>query len=168
MTPVLLGLGGNQGDRRAALRAALAGLAPAVAVDACSSVYETAPVHVTDQPAFLNMAARGRTLLGPEPLLAALKALERRLGRTPTRRWGPRRIDVDILFYGDRVLDAPTLTVPHPRMAERAFVLAPAAEVAADWRHPVLGRTVAELLERLPASGPAVEHVGPIEAAGPP
>lgn len=149
MVPVLLGLGANIGDRAAALGDAVAGLRDLIAVTATSPVYETAPMYVTDQARFLNMAVAGRTGLEPLALLSGLKALEARLGRTPTARYGPRRIDMDILLYGDRLIDAAGLEVPHPRMAERAFVLVPAADIAAGWRHPATGRTVAAMLADL-------------------
>ncbi len=151
MTTVFLALGGNQGDRGAALDRAVAALAPAVRVLRLSPVYETAPMYVTDQPAFLNMALEAETDLPPADLLRALKAVEAALGRAPGGvRFGPRPIDIDILFYGDLVLAEPDLEIPHPRMAERAFVLAPLADIAPHLRHPALGLTVAELLARAP------------------
>jgi 2-amino-4-hydroxy-6-hydroxymethyldihydropteridine diphosphokinase len=149
MVPVLFALGTNLGDRDANLRRAIDWLRGVATVDAVSAVYETAPMYDTDQSAFLNMCVAGRTALAPEDLLVQLKAAEAEIGRIPGRRNGPRLIDIDILLYGDRVVDRPELAVPHPRMAERGFVLAPAADVAADWRHPVAGRSVAELLRAL-------------------
>ena len=149
MTPVLFALGTNLGDREANLRRAVAWLRRETAVDAVSAVYETAPMYDTDQPAFLNACVAARTGLTPEALLARLKAAEAEIGRVPSRRNGPRLIDIDILLYGDRVIDRPELVVPHPRMAERGFVLAPAADIAAGWRHPADGRSVAELLQAL-------------------
>lgn len=149
MVPVLFALGTNLGDREANLRRAVAWLRAVAAVDAVSAVYETAPMYVTDQSSFLNMCVAGRTNIAPEDLLPRLKAAEAEIGRVPGRRHGPRLIDIDILLYGDRVVDRPELAVPHPRMAERGFVLAPAADVAGGWRHPGDGRSVAELLRAL-------------------
>lgn len=146
---VLLGLGANIGDRLANLQAAVDGLAGIVEVEAVSPVYETAPMYDTDQGAYLNMALTGTTALQPRPLLDALKALERSIGRVRSRRYGPRSIDLDIVFYGDRIVREPGLEIPHPRVAERAFVLAPAADIAPDWRHPEAESTVAELLRAL-------------------
>lgn len=162
MERVLLGLGTNLGDRLANLRAAVDGLGAFVEVEAASPIYETAPMYDTDQGPYLNMAVLGTTELEPRPLLDALKAMERNLGRTRSRRYGPRRIDLDIVFYGDRVVAEPGLEIPHPRLAERAFVLTPAADIAADWRHPETGRTVAEHLALLRNfDGIAVYREGP-------
>ena len=150
---VFLALGANLGDREAMLERALEGLADAVTLTARSRIYETAPMYVTDQPAFLNMAVRGRTQLAPLPLLRRLKALEQALGRQPGLRNGPRLIDLDILYYGERLLDLPDLSIPHPRLAERAFVLHPLADIAPDWRDPRTGLTVAEMRRRVDAGG---------------
>jgi 2-amino-4-hydroxy-6-hydroxymethyldihydropteridine diphosphokinase len=167
MPAVLLSLGANQGDRAANLRAAVAGLGRFLDMRAVSAVYETAPMYETDQPAFLNLAVVAGTDLPPAALLAALKALERRLGRLPTTRFGPRPIDIDIVFYDDRMIDAPDLTIPHPAMAERGFVLAPAADVAPAWRHPADGLTVAEMLASLGPLGDVRRWEDPLlRAAG--
>lgn len=162
MTTIYLALGSNLGDRRTNLEAAIAQLAPTVTVTARSAVYETAPMYVTDQPAFLNMALRAETDLAPEALLAYLKSIEAELGRRiGGERFGPREVDLDILLYGDTVLTHAVLEIPHPRMAERAFVLRPLADVAAEVRHPELGRTIAELLAEVPGAETVVETETP-------
>ena len=150
---VFLALGTNLGDRPANLCAAIAALPPSVVVRQSSPVYETPPWGVTDQPVFLNMVVKAKTRLEPAALLAHLKRIEQELGRTPTVRWGPRVIDMDILFYDDLVLETPEATIPHPRLHERAFVLIPLADIAPDLRHPVLGKTVAEMLAECDTSG---------------
>jgi 2-amino-4-hydroxy-6-hydroxymethyldihydropteridine diphosphokinase len=158
---VFLGLGSNLGDRDAHLRAALEGLASAYQVERLSSVYETAPQLVLEQPSYHNLVCAGRTQLSPEDLLHFLKALEQRLGRTPTYRYGPREIDLDILLYGEQIVMTPDLTVPHPRMAERAFVLIPLAEIAPDLRHPVLQRAVRDLAAAVADQG--IARLGSLE-----
>ena len=149
MARILLGLGGNLGDRSANLRAAIGGLTRFLNVTAVSPVYETAPMYVTDQPAFLNLALTAETEMAPARLLAALKFLEQRLGRVSGVRYGPRPIDIDILLFGDRVEASPELSVPHPRMPERGFVLVPAADVAGEWVHPVVGLSISSMLASL-------------------
>lgn len=142
---VVLGLGSNLGDRDAALRAALQSLAPAYQIEQLSSVYETAPQLVVDQPVYHNLVCAGRARLSPHDLLRFLKTLEQQLGRRPSYRYGPREIDLDILLYGDQIINTPDLTIPHPRMAERAFVLVPLAEILPDLLHPMLGQPIRAL-----------------------
>jgi 2-amino-4-hydroxy-6-hydroxymethyldihydropteridine diphosphokinase len=157
---VTLALGSNIGDRKAALKAAIQGLAPYANVIKQSPIYETAAAYVTDQPPFLNMVVLAETKLEPLPLLQALKRLETELGRAPTFRYGPRLLDIDIVFYGDEILTLPELTLPHPRLAEREFVLRPLADITPDWKHPSNGQTVAEMLARVVSASPVC--LGPL------
>jgi 2-amino-4-hydroxy-6-hydroxymethyldihydropteridine diphosphokinase len=160
MTNIALALGSNMGDRLALLRAAVGALAASVTITKVSPIYETAPIYATDQPAFLNGVVLGETLQEPLELLRTLKELEIKLGREPSFRYGPRLIDIDILFYGNRILALPELTLPHPRMAEREFVLRPLADIAPDWEHPHTGLSVVEMLARVPDTKPAC--LGPL------
>ncbi len=143
---VYLALGTNLGDRLANLHAAIEAMSPEIKVIVESKVYETPPWGIENQPEFLNMAAKCETAFEPEPLLKRLKQLEVQLGREQSFRWGPRLIDIDILFYDDLLLESESLTIPHPRLHERAFVLMPLADIAPDFVHPVLKETIKELL----------------------
>jgi len=158
-TPVYLALGSNLGDRGAYLRQALAALAPACSVTAVSPCYESAPAYVLNQPRFYNLVCCVTTVLAPLALLHELKRIEAALGRTAGPRFGPRVIDLDLLFYADLVLETPELTLPHPRLAERSFVLVPLAELAPDFVHPMLGETITALRDRLPHPWHELERV---------
>jgi 2-amino-4-hydroxy-6-hydroxymethyldihydropteridine diphosphokinase len=156
---VFLGLGSNLGDREATIEAALGLLAGrGFRVRLRSSLWLTAPVGGPPQGWFVNAVAGGETPLDPEALLEACLATERELGRVRAERNGPRTIDVDILFFGEERRDAPGLVLPHPRLHERRFVLAPLAEVAPELVHPTLGLTVAELLARCPDTSAVKRH----------
>jgi|HubBroStandDraft_6_1064221.scaffolds.fasta_scaffold120475_2 2-amino-4-hydroxy-6-hydroxymethyldihydropteridine diphosphokinase len=152
---VYLSLGSNIGDRAGHLKAAIKHLESLGNVVAVSSFYETEPVEVTAQPWFLNGVVALETEKMPRQLIAAILDLEQEMGRRRVQKKGPRTIDIDILLFGNSVIDMPGLTVPHPAMHERRFVLQPLAEIAPDVRHPVLKKSVRELLADLP-SGQAV------------
>lgn len=159
-----IGLGSNLGDREENLRRALEmmdGL-PGTRVLRVSSLYRTEPVGVTDQPEFLNLAVELETELEPKALLISLQKIEDDLGRVRQVRWGSRTIDLDIIYYGDRIVEEPKLEVPHPRANQRAFVLEPLAEIAPDLVDPVTGRSVKEMLEELDRKGQRVEKAGSI------
>lgn len=161
MTEAFLGLGSNLGARAETLAAALRHLhrPPVLEIAAVSSVYETKAVGLTDQPDFLNLVARIQTSLPPHELLRACLEVEASLGRVRTERWGPRTIDIDVLTYGEERLSDPLLTLPHPRMLERAFVLAPLAEIAPELN---VGNEPAAVAARRVASSDVVKR-GPLE-----
>lgn len=146
MKTAFLSLGSNLGDREALLNDALQRLeAAGVCIVRRSSIYETEPQDVLDQPWFLNMAVEVETDLTPQELLAAIQKIEAAMGRERIIPKGPRTIDIDILFYEAEVINAGDLEIPHPRLARRAFVLDPLSEIAANLRHPVSGKTVSEM-----------------------
>lgn len=155
MTTAAIGLGSNLGDRAGMICAALTRLRESgdMRVTAVSSLYETEPWGDPDQDRYINACALLETALAPQDLLQRLIAVETSLGRVrdPARRYGPRSIDLDILFYGDLLLDLPGLTLPHPRLFERAFVLLPLSEIAAE--HVIAGRRIADAAREMDASG---------------
>jgi len=161
MKTVYLSLGSNLGDRAERLREALRLLEQGgLRVRRISPVYETEPQDLRDQPWFLNLVAEVETELFPRQMLARIQSIEWKMGRRRSRPKGPREIDIDVLLYGSMVLRMPELTVPHPRMSERRFVLQPLADLAPELRHPVSGRTILELLAEI--RGQTVRQVGPL------
>ncbi len=149
MVTAYLGLGSNLGNRQGNLDKALDFLVQRLQVKKVSSIYDTEPVGNINQPRFLNLVCQVSTGLEPTALLTLVKGIESKLGRLPHTSNAPRPIDIDILFYGDQVIETPELVVPHPRLAERAFVLVPLVEITPDLVHPVSGKTVEELVREL-------------------
>jgi len=150
---VYLALGSNVGNRAANLKAAIAALPPQMEVKAKSRVFETPPWGYADQEKFLNQVLKVQTYLQPEQLLKHLKRLEVTLGREATFQNGPRLIDIDILFYDELVFESPTVTIPHPRLHERGFVLMPLMDIAPDLVHPVKKQTIQQLIAFCDISG---------------
>jgi 2-amino-4-hydroxy-6-hydroxymethyldihydropteridine diphosphokinase len=157
---VYLSLGSNVGDREAQLQDALAKLAAVGSVVATSSFYETEPVEFTRQPWFLNCAIALETNKTPEQLMAAILRIEEEMGRRRVQKKGPRAIDIDILLFDDTIVDSKELTIPHPAMHQRRFVLELLAEIAPELLHPVLKKTIGELLDSLPP-GQVVKRLKP-------
>ncbi len=149
MPTVYLALGTNLGNRLANLNAAIKLLSQSSVINLQSSIYETPPWGYTDQPAFLNMAVKAETDLDAASLLKRLKQVEAEVGRVESFRWGPRQIDIDILFYDDLIFESESLIIPHPRLHERAFVLVPLTDIAPDFVHPILKKTIKELLAQM-------------------
>lgn len=150
---IAIGLGSNVGDRHAVLRSAIETLAPWVRDLRASSFHDTPYVGDDVQPSVLNAAVVGVSALDAHALLERLLAIERDFGRTRPYGGAPRTLDLDLILYGDAIIDEPGLQVPHPRFRERRFVLEPLAEIAPDWRDPVSGQSIAELLKKLEGSG---------------
>jgi 2-amino-4-hydroxy-6-hydroxymethyldihydropteridine diphosphokinase len=143
---IYLGLGSNLGDRMGNMTSAVERLSQKITIKKPSSIYETEPVYYKEQPLYLNAVLSAVTELDPFELLRFVKSIESDLGRQPSFRNAPRTIDIDILFYGDQVVETQEITIPHPRIAERAFVLVPLAEIAPRLVHPLLQKRVSELL----------------------
>jgi dihydropteroate synthase/2-amino-4-hydroxy-6-hydroxymethyldihydropteridine diphosphokinase len=150
MGQIYLSLGTNIGDRLQNMRRAVRRLGQTLTITAVSPVYETAPWGEIDQPDFLNLCLEARTEKSPRALLKFLKQTETDLGREPTFRWGPRLIDIDILTYDDQIITEDNLTIPHPGLVDRAFVLAPLHDIALDWIHPQTGKNVTQMLAAVP------------------
>lgn len=161
MVAVHVGIGSNVGDRMTTLRRAVEALSTAGEILATSSIYETAPFGVTDQPDFLNCCIKLDTRLSPQELLERTRGIERELGRVSGPRWGPRTADIDILLYGDRSIRTLELVVPHPGLLQRAFVLVPLAEIAAGQSIPGADITVADALRRVARQPDDVRRVAP-------
>ncbi len=141
-----LHLGSNQGDRRLQLQKAIAAIEQEIGLlTSQSSIYETAAWGITDQADFLNQAVAIDTELSAEEVLSAILRIEQQMGREKIEKWGPRLIDIDILFYDDLCIELPKLTIPHPHLQERGFVLIPMLEIAADFYHPIFQKTIEEL-----------------------
>jgi 2-amino-4-hydroxy-6-hydroxymethyldihydropteridine diphosphokinase len=150
-TLAYLSLGSNIGDREGNLREAARQLEALGRVAAISSFYETEPVEFTEQPWFLNCTVALETALMPQELMTAILGIEKAMGRQRVQKKGPRMIDIDILLFESAVLDSAEVTIPHPAMHERRFVLEPLAEIAPEARHPVLNKTIHELRDALPS-----------------
>lgn len=156
MRKVYVGIGSNLGDREFLIRKAVESLRdlPRTQVIRVSSLYDTDPVGETEQPPFLNAVAWIETELPPRELLWQMLLIEKRMGRVRSRRWGPRPIDLDLLFYDEQITDEPDLIVPHPEAHRRAFVLLPLSELDPEFRHPATGETIRRMIQKLPPNPP--------------
>lgn len=146
---IYLGLGSNLGNRQNNLDKALKLLSKNMLLVKVSSVYDTEPFQTYDQPRFLNLVCQAHTNQTPIELLTFIKSIENKLGRAPNTHNAPRQIDIDILFYGNKIIKTPELTIPHPRLTERAFVLIPLAEITPSLIHPISGKTIKQLQQEL-------------------
>jgi 2-amino-4-hydroxy-6-hydroxymethyldihydropteridine diphosphokinase len=160
---VLIGVGSNVGDRVETCCAAIEKLKrhPDIMEVKASPFFESDPVGVTSQPPFINLVIKMVTSQTPKELLRILKDLENELGRVYRYRWGPRELDLDILLYDDAVISTETLKIPHPEMHKRAFVLVPACEICPDWEHPLLKKSLKQLLSAIPGEGVSL-YKGPV------
>ncbi|OGG52836.1 2-amino-4-hydroxy-6-hydroxymethyldihydropteridine diphosphokinase [Candidatus Kaiserbacteria bacterium RIFCSPLOWO2_12_FULL_53_8] len=149
MNTTYLAFGSNLGDRDGSLQRAIVMLAPEITVTEVSQVYETEPMYLEEQPKFLNMVVEATTELSASEVFKKIKSIEKEIGRGDSLRNAPRVIDIDLLFYGNEVIETDELVVPHPKIAERPFVLVPLNDIAPDFVHPTLGVSIAELLKRL-------------------
>lgn len=156
---LFLATGSNLGDRQHNLHSALQAIRRIAEVEKISSIYETEPWGYTDQPAFLNQVIAATTPLSPFEVLNSIKSMEGEIGRTPTFRYGPRVIDIDILLYDDLIVDDDRLTLPHPRMTERAFVMVPLDEIAPQHLHPVFQQTIHDLLQNMDTSSASLFQI---------
>ena len=150
---IYLSLGTNLGNREQNLEAVLQELPPEVTILESSPVYQTEPWGYLDQPDFLNQVLAVETTLSPDELLDYVKGIEKKIGRKPSVRFGPRIVDIDILFYGDRIISEENLVIPHPRIKDRAFVLIPLAELDPDLIHPGTNSSISDLLEDVDLTG---------------
>jgi 2-amino-4-hydroxy-6-hydroxymethyldihydropteridine diphosphokinase len=156
MSKVFVGVGSNLGDREFLIRKAVESMRdlPRTLVVRVSSLYDTDPVGEVDQPAFLNAVVWLETTLEPRELLWQMLLIEKRMGRVRSQRWGPRPIDLDLLFYGEETVDEPDLKIPHPEAERRAFVLMPLLELDPEFVHPTTGEAIKKILKHLPPNPP--------------
>lgn len=164
---VFIGLGSNLGERENMLRAAAEALQPEIQPIAYSHIYETPPWGYLEQPPFLNQVIQARTTLSAQVTLEKLKLVEKQMGRIQNFRYGPRAIDLDILFFNDEIIESDGLTIPHPELPARGFVLIPLQEIAPDLMHPVLKKTVREMVEAIDCTEISV-YLNENESAGAP